>query len=127
MPGVDGLRLCRFIKRRFPDSCITGMSGSRGEKAFKNAGADVCLSKPFSIDDLRKAVENCGHFDFRGRRMVGAEKADRVRSAEYHPRVGWSDQIFKVAACEREKSFSIASSIDDQSRRRARFSTRYRK
>jgi DNA-binding response OmpR family regulator len=56
MPRMDGFRLCRFMKAEFPDTRVIGMSGARGEKAFRNAGADVCLSKPFNIQDLQKAV-----------------------------------------------------------------------
>jgi len=59
MPRFDGFRLCKFIKTRFPDICIIGMSGTWGEKAFRNAGADAYLPKPFSIGELQKAVDSC--------------------------------------------------------------------
>ncbi len=59
MPRFDGLRLCKFIKMRFPGICIIGMSGTSEEKAFKNAGADAYLRKPFSIGELQKAVDGC--------------------------------------------------------------------
>ncbi len=58
MPRMDGFRLCRFMKTEFPDTRVIGMSGAWGEKAFRKAGADVCLSKPFNIHDLRKAVDS---------------------------------------------------------------------
>ncbi len=58
MPRMDGFSLCRFVKEQSPGVRIIGMSGVRGEKAFRNAGADVCLSKPFSISELREAVES---------------------------------------------------------------------
>ena len=58
MPRMDGFSLCRIVKEQSPGIRIIGMSGVCGEKAFRNAGADVCLSKPFSISELREAVEN---------------------------------------------------------------------
>ena len=57
MPRMDGFRLCRFAKEQFPGIRVIGMSGSWAEKAFRKAGADLCLSKPFGLDELRKAVE----------------------------------------------------------------------
>ncbi|HOG17637.1 MAG TPA: response regulator [Syntrophales bacterium] len=58
MPRMDGFRLCKFMKEQFPETRIIGMSGAWGEKAFKKAGADVCLSQPFSVADLKRAVES---------------------------------------------------------------------
>ncbi len=58
MPRMDGFRLCRTIKAQFPDIKVIGLSGIWGEKAFRNAGADLCLATPFSIIDLQKAVES---------------------------------------------------------------------
>jgi len=57
MPRMDGFRLCKFAKAQFPGIRVIGMSGSWAEKAFRKAGADLCLSKPFGLDELRKAVE----------------------------------------------------------------------
>ncbi|MDA8125105.1 MAG: response regulator [Deltaproteobacteria bacterium] len=61
MPRLDGIELCRFIKTHSPAVKIIGMSGSLALAEFKDAGADFCLSKPFSIDQLRDAVENRLH------------------------------------------------------------------
>jgi two-component system sensor histidine kinase EvgS len=58
MPGLCGFDLCRAIKARFPEVKIIGMTGSLSMAGFRNAGADLCLAKPFSIDRLRDAVEN---------------------------------------------------------------------
>jgi len=57
MPKMDGFTLCELLKERFPDLYIIGMSGSHREDAFKAAGADMYLAKPFSIVDLQQAVE----------------------------------------------------------------------
>jgi len=57
MPRMDGFRLCRFTKARFPSIRVIGMSGDWAEKAFRRAGADMCVSKPFNIGELQKGVE----------------------------------------------------------------------
>jgi two-component system response regulator MprA len=57
MPRMDGFRLCRFTKAQFPNIRVIGMSGAWAEKAFRKAGADMCLAKPFNIGELQKAVE----------------------------------------------------------------------
>ncbi len=57
MPGMDGFKLCRFMKAQFPNIRVIGMSGAWGEKAFRNAGVDLYVSKPFNIVELQKAVE----------------------------------------------------------------------
>jgi CheY-like chemotaxis protein len=57
MPRLDGIQLCKFIRANFPHVRIIGMSGSSRLKEFENAGADVCLSKPFSLSALRDAIE----------------------------------------------------------------------
>jgi len=58
MPRMDGFELCKFMKERFPELYIIGMSGTYKEEAFRGAGADMCLAKPFSILDLQKAVKS---------------------------------------------------------------------
>jgi CheY-like chemotaxis protein len=59
MPRMGGAEICRFLKLEYPNVYIIGMSGSsRALKELENAGADVCLSKPFSIDQMEEAVEN---------------------------------------------------------------------
>ncbi|HUH66716.1 MAG TPA: response regulator [Syntrophales bacterium] len=59
MPRMGGVEVCRFLKSEFPHIYIIGMSGcSRSLKDLKDAGADVCIDKPFRIDDMEQAVEN---------------------------------------------------------------------
>ena len=59
MPRVDGIQLCRFVKGQRPDIRVIGMSGDLSAlKEMKNAGADICLSKPFGLDELQVAIES---------------------------------------------------------------------
>jgi DNA-binding response OmpR family regulator len=56
--GVDGAELCRFVKSRFQDMYIIGMSGYLSAlKDLADAGADICFSKPFDIDLVKRAME----------------------------------------------------------------------
>lgn len=59
MPGLDGMKLCKFIKSNYSTVYIIGISGSiHGLKGLSDAGADICFSKPFHIDEIRKAIKN---------------------------------------------------------------------
>jgi DNA-binding response OmpR family regulator len=56
--GVDGAELCKYIKTHAQDIYVIGISGYLSAlKDLADAGADVCFSKPFDIDLLRKAID----------------------------------------------------------------------
>jgi CheY-like chemotaxis protein len=56
--GVDGAELCKYIKSHFQDIYVIGISGYLSAlKDLADAGADVCFSKPFEIDQVRKAID----------------------------------------------------------------------
>jgi CheY-like chemotaxis protein len=56
--SIDGPELCKFIKSHFRDVYVIGMSGYLSAlKDLADAGADVCFSKPFDIDQVRKAID----------------------------------------------------------------------
>ncbi len=62
MPGGDGVDLCKYIKSRFPDVYVIGMSGNLyALQNLRKAGADVCLLKPFGMDELNEAIEKRTH------------------------------------------------------------------
>ena len=62
MPGGDGIKLCKYIKSRFPDVYVVGMSGNLyALQSLRNAGADACLLKPFGMDELNEAIEKRAH------------------------------------------------------------------
>ncbi|MGZ3647759.1 MAG: response regulator [Syntrophales bacterium] len=62
MPGMDGVEVCKFLKSQFPDVYIVGMSGClRSLKELKDAGAHVCLSKPFNMNEVEEVINNRGH------------------------------------------------------------------
>ena len=56
--GVDGAELCKYVKSHFQDIYVIGISGYLSAlKDLADAGADVCFSKPFDIDQVRKAID----------------------------------------------------------------------
>ena len=59
MPDVDGIELCKFLKSEAPGVYIIGISGSSSAlQGLKEAGADICLPKPFSMHALKEAIGN---------------------------------------------------------------------
>ncbi len=62
MPRVDGVQLCKFLKAQLPDIHVIGMSGNLSAlKDLEEAGADICLPKPFGLDEFQSAIENRFH------------------------------------------------------------------
>jgi CheY-like chemotaxis protein len=59
MPIMGGVELCKFIKSQFPGVYIIGISGYlEALKELKDAGADICFSKPFRIEEVEEAIGN---------------------------------------------------------------------
>ena len=59
LPGMGGVEVCKFLRLQFPDVYIIGLSGRcRALKELKNAGANICLSKPFHIDVVEEIIEH---------------------------------------------------------------------
>lgn len=64
MPGLNGFEVCRIIKED-PETRfirVVAMSGyctSENSRDVVQAGAETCLSKPFSVDELKQALGLC--------------------------------------------------------------------
>jgi excisionase family DNA binding protein len=60
MPGLDGIEVCRHLKTN-PDTRgvkILGITGYRDRiPALLAAGADACLAKPFTSDQIQRELE----------------------------------------------------------------------
>jgi len=57
MPNIDGSELCKIVKSETPGIFIIGISGYPSFlDGLKEAGADICLSKPFSMHALEEAI-----------------------------------------------------------------------
>ena len=59
MPKMKGAEVCKFIKLHYPSTYIIGISGYPDSlKKLKNEGADICFTKPFSIDQIERAIKD---------------------------------------------------------------------
>jgi DNA-binding response OmpR family regulator len=59
MPNIGGAELCKFLKSQSPSTYIIRISGcSSALKGLEEAGADICLSKPFSMYTLKGAIKS---------------------------------------------------------------------
>ena len=59
MPKMNGTEVCKFVKSLSPHTYIIGVSGYPDSlKKLKNEGADICFIKPFSIEQIKRAIKN---------------------------------------------------------------------
>jgi CheY-like chemotaxis protein len=59
MPRMNGTEVCKFMKSLSPNTYIIGISGYPDSlKKLKNEGADICFIKPFSIEQIKRAIKN---------------------------------------------------------------------
>ncbi|MFH0902605.1 MAG: HD domain-containing phosphohydrolase [Pseudomonadota bacterium] len=68
MPGIDGLDLLRLVRERSPGTARLLISG-QGEDdveptAIRDAGVDYIVTKPWSLDELRKIVRDAAERAF---------------------------------------------------------------
>jgi DNA-binding response OmpR family regulator len=59
LPGIDGLEICRSIRKRSPDTrvvMVTGRGTAEDELDGVAAGANAYLRKPFSPLELLEAL-----------------------------------------------------------------------
>jgi DNA-binding response OmpR family regulator len=62
MPKMNGTEVCKFVKSLSPKTYIIGISGYPDSlKKLKNEGADICFTKPFSIEQIKRAIKNKFH------------------------------------------------------------------
>jgi len=65
LPGIDGFEVCRRIKAAPATAdtkiiAMTGLTDAGVNERIINLGAATCLKKPFSTEDLRKALQLVG-------------------------------------------------------------------
>ena len=61
LPGRDGLELAALIKQRFPDMpiiLVTAYAEKIGGTMGKVSNVDLVVSKPFSVVELQRALQN---------------------------------------------------------------------
>lgn len=97
MPGVDGLELLKFSDEHYPEMpklVITGYPSVSGALEVIKAGATDYLTKPFTKEELRKAVLKA--FE-QGAKRKGPKKANSTdQDGLYTDMVGKSETYGKV-------------------------------
>jgi DNA-binding response OmpR family regulator len=94
LPGLSGQEICRRIKEKDRSTPVILISGALGARELAEqgeaAGADACIAKPFSLDELRTVLraftrvrEQAGEIgELRARlQRLDAERAARADSA----------------------------------------------
>ena len=74
LPGMDGLSFLSGFRARHPDAVkilIGAHPGPRLAEEAKRAGIDEVLLKPFSVDEIERALERRVRPRFGGRQLQG--------------------------------------------------------
>lgn len=97
MPGVDGLELLKFADEHYPEMpklVITGYPSVSGALEVIKAGATDYLTKPFTKEELRKAVLKA--FEQGSRRKDSKKTISANQDGLYPDMVGKSETYGKV-------------------------------
>lgn len=92
MPLMGGVKAIGAIRARHPEAFIVAMTGEAdaAERAqARRAGAYACLSKPFTVDELKKTVRKMNLIAGQRRRMHAGERerAEREAARPWHHRL----------------------------------------
>ncbi|CAN0601596.1 unnamed protein product, partial [Ectocarpus sp. 12 AP-2014] len=93
MPEVDGLELLKFANEHYPDIpklVVTGYPSVSGSLEVITSGATDYLSKPFTKEELRKAISKA--FEQSSEIKIGPKSANSV----YGDIIGASPSFLKV-------------------------------
>ena len=85
LPGMDGLTLCRKIKKREPLKiviAVTGFTDTFSIVECRDAGFDDYMVKPFEKSTLSATVENAFKRFFYWERMLTYDKSNRPWSSK---------------------------------------------
>ncbi len=97
MPEVDGLELLKFAEEHYPEMpklVITGYPSVSGALEVIKAGATDYLTKPFTKEELRKAVLKA--FEQSSQRKYSKNKSNNPLAGLHADMVGESDAFGKV-------------------------------
>lgn len=98
MPEVDGLQLLKFTDEHYPEIpklVITGYPSVDGALEVIKSGATDYLTKPFTKEELKKAVQKA--FEQGAERKVPKRKIESTKANTYADMIGESEAFLKVA------------------------------
>jgi len=119
MPGLDGMHLVKYAKMHFPDIpvlVITGFPSVSGAVEAVKSGAMDYLSKPFTANELKAAVEKILKQRY-GRAALPSEAASKESEAfNYYGIIGQSEAANElVELIERVKDTRVTTLIQGES------------
>ncbi|KVV14183.1 sigma-54 dependent transcriptional regulator [Flavobacterium sp. TAB 87] len=118
MPGINGMELIKYVEEHFPDIqklVITGFPSVDSALDAVKAGAVDYLVKPFTNDELKKAVQNLISNLHKNKKLETAQN-DSSSAANYAGIVGQSAQItYLVDLIERVKNNRATVLIEGES------------
>lgn len=97
MPEVDGLQLLKFVDEHYtemPKLVITGYPSVDGAMKVFKSGATDYLSKPFTKEELKGAVQKA--FEQGAKRKASKRKIENTISNTYADMIGESEAFLKV-------------------------------
>ncbi len=97
MPEVDGLQLLKFADEHYPEMpklVVTGYPSVDGVLEVIKSGATDYLTKPFTKDELKQAVQNS--FESGAKRKKRQPSTDNIKSSGYADMIGASEAFQKI-------------------------------
>ncbi|TYA56308.1 sigma-54-dependent transcriptional regulator [Formosa maritima] len=97
MPGVDGLELVKYVSEHYPDIpklVVTGYPSIDGALEAMKSGVMDYLTKPFTKEELRKAVIKS--FKLKPKKKLLKDPLKRDEAVSYGEMIGKSEAIKKV-------------------------------
>ena len=97
MPGVDGLQLLKFADEHYPEIpklVITGYPSVDGALKVIKSGATDYLTKPFTKDELKQAIQKAFVHGAEG--QLSHRKVTSSKDNKYRDMIGESEVFHKV-------------------------------
>lgn len=97
MPEIDGLQLLKFADEHYPEMpklVVTGYPSVDGALEVFKSGATDYLTKPFTKEELKQAVQKA--FDYGAKRKASKRKNKLSKSSSYGDMIGESRGFHKV-------------------------------
>lgn len=97
MPGVDGLELVKYVSEHYPEIpklVVTGYPSIGGALEVMKSGVMDYLTKPFTKEELKKAVSKS--LELKPQKHISEKADNKVDAVSYGELIGNSDAIKKV-------------------------------
>lgn len=99
MPGINGMELVKYASEHFPDLpklVITGFPSIAGAVDAVKSGAIDYLVKPFTSEELKKAVEKSLQNSRMIRQVSPKNSIQELKNTSYAGIIGQSEEILEV-------------------------------